>query len=180
MELAKKLAYERHEGQTRKNTGNPFVCHLERVVEIAKTMTDVEDIIKAAWLHDIVEDTETELEEIYALFGKRVGDLVKLETEDKTGDPRETWKARKQEQLDVLKNTDDKEVYIIALSDKLANMEELARDLEDLGDSIWDNFNNNNIEDQKWYYYSFAELVKDLSHHEAYSRYLEVLKTVFK
>lgn len=41
-------------------------------------------VVTAAWLHDIVEDTETTNDEICNMFGDRVGDLVELLT-DKSG-----------------------------------------------------------------------------------------------
>jgi (p)ppGpp synthase/HD superfamily hydrolase len=43
-----------------------------------------EQVICAAWLHDIIEDTPTTLEEIEDMFGHQVGDVVNLLT-DKEG-----------------------------------------------------------------------------------------------
>lgn len=45
---------------------------------------DPEDIIAAAWLHDIVEDTPTTYDEIDEMFGSRIADTVELLT-DKAG-----------------------------------------------------------------------------------------------
>jgi (p)ppGpp synthase/HD superfamily hydrolase len=46
--------------------------------------SDPEEVIAAAWLHDVCEDTFTASDEICGRFGDRVGDLVELVT-DKSG-----------------------------------------------------------------------------------------------
>lgn len=46
--------------------------------------SDPEDIIAAAWLHDVCEDTDTNSDEIRDLFGERIGEIVELVT-DKAG-----------------------------------------------------------------------------------------------
>ena len=45
---------------------------------------DPEEVIAAAWLHDIIEDTDTDLDDIEPVFGARVGHIVALLT-DKQG-----------------------------------------------------------------------------------------------
>ena len=47
-------------------------------------ISEPEEVIAAAWLHDCVEDTKTTNDEICDIFGDRVGDLVELVT-DKSG-----------------------------------------------------------------------------------------------
>ncbi len=75
---------------------------------IVSTMTSDQNVIAAAILHDVVEDAGIAMEEIEANFGERVRELVEAETENKREDlpPSETWRIRKEESLDVLKNTD--------------------------------------------------------------------------
>jgi guanosine-3',5'-bis(diphosphate) 3'-pyrophosphohydrolase len=63
-------------GQKRKYTGEPYINHPAEVVEIVKTVTDNSEMICAAWLHDVVEDTEITLEVIEEHFGNRVRELV--------------------------------------------------------------------------------------------------------
>lgn len=54
--VAKEHAMDAHEGLF-DLAGEPYVHHLETVVEITKRITDDEMTIAIAWLHDIVEDT---------------------------------------------------------------------------------------------------------------------------
>lgn len=65
--------------------------HLKEVVhwvtqfyDPAVNISSLYTLVSAAWLHDIVEDTDTTSDEICDLFGDRVGDLVELLT-DKAG-----------------------------------------------------------------------------------------------
>ncbi|MBF9060307.1 HD domain-containing protein [Rhodobacterales bacterium HKCCSP123] len=80
---AAKLAEERHRGQVRKGPeALPYVTHCEEVARLVETHGGDEDAIAAAWLHDIVEDTDTTLEEVEALFGRSVADIVAEVTDD--------------------------------------------------------------------------------------------------
>lgn len=161
---AKNFAYNKHSGQTRKGKPSiPFTNHLEKVAELITLLTDDEHLIASAWLHDVVEDTDTSLDEIYYEFGDRVGHYVKLETEDKRPHLSESdsWRIRKEEQLNELQNINDKEVYLITLSDKLANLLEMKQDLEEVGPSMWGKFNNQNPKDHEWYYRSFADIFNE-------------------
>lgn len=53
-----------------------FLYHICNVVNILHDVTDNEAIIAAAYLHDILEDTDTTLEELQKEFGDKVANLV--------------------------------------------------------------------------------------------------------
>lgn len=166
VEKAKAYAYKKHEGQFRKGKTVPFITHLEKATKIAEQLTADKEIIAATWLHDVVEDTDASHEDILLLFGKRISHFVKLESENKREnlDEKDTWRIRKEEQLENLKNIskEDEDVYIIALSDKLANISEMHEDLQETtSDEFWNRFNNNNLNDHHWYYSSFYDIVKN-------------------
>jgi (p)ppGpp synthase/HD superfamily hydrolase len=80
-EKAKGFATERHEGQSRKYTGEPYINHPAAVVEIVRSVPHTEAMLAAAWLHDTVEDTDTTLQEIIGLFGTQVGMFVEMLTD---------------------------------------------------------------------------------------------------
>jgi hypothetical protein len=63
-------------GQLRKYSGQPYEEHLRRVAELVADVTDDAEMIAAAWLHDVVEDTPTTIEEIERRFGPGVRALV--------------------------------------------------------------------------------------------------------
>ena len=60
----------------RKYTGQPYQAHLKSVAQILGQVTDDENMIAAAWLHDTVEDTEATHHQIEEQFGKDVASLV--------------------------------------------------------------------------------------------------------
>lgn len=63
MTAAERLARAAHEGQREKFTREPYVNHLERVVALVAKHRD-EDVTAAAWLHDVLEDTDVTLGEL--------------------------------------------------------------------------------------------------------------------
>ena len=60
----------------RKYTQQPYTVHLATVAKIVNSVTDDEEMIAAAWLHDVVEDTPATLYEIETSFGVDVAKLV--------------------------------------------------------------------------------------------------------
>jgi len=70
------FATKAHEGQVRKYTGEPYVTHPIAVSEIVKTVTDDQEMIAAAILHDVVEDCGVTTNELIPIFGVTVMALV--------------------------------------------------------------------------------------------------------
>ena len=71
----------------RKYSGQPYAVHLDRVAKIVATITDDEEMIAAAWLHDVVEDTPATLGDVEREFGVPVTQLVRELTDvSKPGD----------------------------------------------------------------------------------------------
>ena len=62
--------------QRRKYSKQPYEVHLKSVAEIVATVTDDEEMLAAAWLHDTVEDTPATIEDIEREFGEAVAGLV--------------------------------------------------------------------------------------------------------
>lgn len=71
------FATNKHEGQVRKYTGEPYINHCLEVADILRTFNARREIVlMAAVLHDTVEDTETTFQEIRQNFGDEVTNLV--------------------------------------------------------------------------------------------------------
>lgn len=64
-------------GQKRKYTGEPYIVHPAEVVQILKTagVTDP-NMLAAAWLHDVLEDTRLDQRDLVQVFGPVVAVLV--------------------------------------------------------------------------------------------------------
>ena len=113
-----------HQGARRKGSRIPYLSHPIEAAAIVSELTDDEELIAAAVLHDVVEDTPVTLEEVEQYFGERIAAYVGYETEDKRRDlpAEEPWLVRKQEMLTFLRDKADRNARILALADKLSNL----------------------------------------------------------
>ena len=175
------FAAKAHDGMRRKKSQAPYILHPMEAAVIVGTMTDEQNVIAAAALHDVVEDAGITLEEIKEKFGQRVWELVRSETEDKREElpPAQTWRIRKEESLAVLKNAEDIAVLMVWLGDKLANMRSIYRDFKVEGVQMWQRFNQKNVNEQAWYYRSIVNLTERLSDTSAWLEYKTLTELVF-
>ena len=72
------FASRKHDGQTRADGVTPYFSHVSRVAFILSYVFGVTDpeVLTAAFLHDTVEDTATDYDELAEQFGERVADYV--------------------------------------------------------------------------------------------------------
>ena len=170
-----------HDGMRRKKSNSPYILHPLEAAAIVGTMTDDQEVIASAVLHDVVEDPGVTIEEIEQRFGKRVRELVESETENKRTEmpASESWRIRKEESLEVLKNTNDLGVLMIWLGDKLANIRSLYRQLKEDGNAMWEQYNQKDAKEHAWYYYSIIELTSRLSHTSAWLEFKTLVELVF-
>ncbi len=175
------FATKAFEGQVRKCENHPAILHSLEAATITQTVTKDMNVVIAAVLHDTVEDAEITIEEIKEKFGERVAELVAAETENKRPEKslKDTWKIRKQEAIDILKNTNDLGIKAIFLGDKLSNLRSLYRSKLMLGEELWNQFHQNDPEMHRWYYNSILECLEDFSNAPAYNEYNELLNKIF-
>ena len=175
------FAVNAHDGMRRKKSEAPYILHPMEAAVIVGTMTEDQNLIAAAVLHDVVEDAGVTIEQIEARFGRRVRELVQSETEDKRAQlpPSATWRIRKEESLEVLKNTEDLGVLMVWLGDKLANMRAIYRDFKAEGEEMWQRFNQKDPAQQAWYYRSIVTLTQRLAHTSAWLEYKTLTELVF-
>lgn len=76
VDKAKIFATKAHEGQVRKYSGEPYIVHPIEVSEIVARHNGSREMIAAALLHDVVEDTDVTIDEIRTEFGNSVAMLV--------------------------------------------------------------------------------------------------------
>ena len=114
----------KHDGQFRKGEGHtPYIHHPIEVAAILAEVGDIldVDVLQAALLHDTIEDTATTSEELEALFGARVRDIV-LEVSDDTSLPRRERKAQQIEHAPHLSPG----AKVLKLADKTSNVFDVA------------------------------------------------------
>lgn len=182
MDRAIIFATRAHSGTYRKGTMIPYIVHPIEAAAIVSTITADPDMIAAAVLHDVVEDTDATVEEIRFFFNDRIATLVEAESEDKRKDlpPQETWMIRKMETLEFLKSKADRDAKILALADKLSNMRAIHRDQKTVGDKLWERFNEKRKEKHGWMYRQVAEALSELSDTFAWQEYDELVRKTFE
>ncbi|MBU0997386.1 MAG: bifunctional (p)ppGpp synthetase/guanosine-3',5'-bis(diphosphate) 3'-pyrophosphohydrolase [Firmicutes bacterium] len=120
------FAYLKHEGQLRKS-GDQYITHPVQVaITLAEYRVDPNTIV-AGLLHDILEDTETDYEEVKNLFGEEVADIVEGLTKLHmlTYEGSKAAQQVKNHQKMVLAMAKDIRVIFVKLADRLNNMRTL-------------------------------------------------------
>lgn len=120
------LAAERHAGQVRKS-GEPYLAH---PLEVAHLLADMQldwVCVATGLLHDTVEDTDTTVEELKALFGPEIARCVDGVTKlgrvgFRSSEARQAESYRKL----LLAMTQDIRVVLVKLADRLHNMRTLT------------------------------------------------------
>ena len=75
-ERARRFATRAHDGQVRKYTGEPYIVHPIAVAKLVRSVDLDDEVVAAAFLHDVVEDCAISIEEIAERFGSRVAQFV--------------------------------------------------------------------------------------------------------
>lgn len=118
------FAVERHGAQTRP-AGEPYLEHLLETVAVltdGARVTDT-DLLVAAVLHDVVEDTDTTLDEVRDRFGARVAELVAWVTKPEPAPGQDAAAARAGYLARLRQAPDD--AICLKLADRLSNVQRL-------------------------------------------------------
>jgi (p)ppGpp synthase/HD superfamily hydrolase len=110
-----------HEGQRRVADGAPFITHPIEVAMLLEEAGAADEVIAAGVLHDTLEKTDANAYDIYAQFGRRVGDIVRALSHD-AGIP--GYARRKAALRSQVANAGDDALTVFA-ADKLAKVREL-------------------------------------------------------
>jgi GTP diphosphokinase / guanosine-3',5'-bis(diphosphate) 3'-diphosphatase len=119
------FAAHAHEGQQRRS-GEDFVLHPWGAAKICAQLQQDDETITAALLHDVVEDTDAELEDVRAEFGDEIAKLV----EGVTKLTRVQFQSREQAEAEnyrklIMAMAEDARVILIKLADRLHNLREI-------------------------------------------------------
>ena len=174
------FAIHAHSGVERRGKNFPYIIHPMEAVEIVATITTDQELLAAAALHDVVEDTDISVDEIKKEFGERVANLVASESdiivENKSAE--ESWRERKQHAIDRISKL-DRDGKIVAIGDKLSNARAMYRDYKEIGDKLWERFHIKNKNDHEWHYRGLVNSLKDLEGTFAYSEFKEIVDKLF-
>ena len=121
-----------HKGQFRKYTHEPYIVHPKEVARIVSIVTPDLNVVAAAWLHDVVEDTPTTIETIDSEFNSRVAKLVSEVTN--VGAGRGNRAARKRLEREHLAQAcpDAKTIKLADILDNVPSIVEFDPDFADI------------------------------------------------
>ena len=123
--LTKALAFaaEAHRNQRRKGASqDPYINHLIEVVDLVASVEGGDmDVLIAALLHDVLEDTGTGYDELVAAFGERVARIVQENSDDMTLPKTERRRARL---AGISKKS--REARLVKFADIISNLRAIA------------------------------------------------------
>lgn len=172
---AAEFAAKAHAGTFRKGSRVPYINHPMEVALIVAQMTDDEEVIAAAYLHDVLEDTPVSEQDLQVQFGDRILKLVAAETENKT----HSWKERKETTIRHLWAA-PREVKILTLADKLSNMRSTSQDYLVMGEEVWQKFNEKDQQSHQWYIVGIMEALQEFENSLAYQELKNLYEFVFE
>lgn len=112
IEKAKQFAREKHHSQLDDDGLDYFTAHVCQVAMLVRLAEGSENMIAAAYLHDVLEDTDTDEDELRAAFGNEITDLV-LEL---------THEGCKDEYGYYFPRLKSREAIVIKLADRMSNL----------------------------------------------------------
>lgn len=132
---ALEAAREAHAGQIRNGSGGmPYIDHPVTVAELLAEHGFPDEVLAAALLHDVVEESDTEVGDIRARFGEPVGALVGALTDAEEIHP---YGRRKDAHRAGVEEAGPDALAIYA-ADKLANIRALRRVYASEGETVGD------------------------------------------
>jgi len=119
------FAARKHSGQLRRDGRTPYFSH---VVRVAMTVSEVfgchdEETLAAALLHDLIEDTTTDYDDLLERFGKAVADMVAVLTKNMS-----MPEAAREKDYDARIARADWRVRLIKLADAYDNLLDSVND----------------------------------------------------
>ena len=143
------FATKAHASAVRKGSSLPYIVHPLEAMAIVATITSDQELMAAALLHDVVENTDFSLDDIRREFGNRVADLVDAET--------------------------SREIEGVSHVDSWR----MRFNYRQHGDRVWERFNEKNPASHAWYYNQLARSLAPLSDTDAYQEFVSLVKQVF-
>ena len=118
---SKKFAKKKHQHQFRDDKKTPYWKHLEIVVNNLKALgINDQRTYCAGWLHDTIEDTDTDFDDVEKEFDKKTAEIVATVTKD-------TRMRKKEREIAYCKQLKKGswQAQIVKFADILANLEDL-------------------------------------------------------
>ena len=174
---ALRIASSAHQGEVRKSKEIPYIVHPVEAAMVLQRNGQSDKLIAACLLHDTLENTDINKEQLEEEFGSEIKELVIGASEQLEVREEKDWEDRKEHTINYLK-TAPREVKYLSCADKLSNVRSMIRDYEHIGDEFWNRFNRG-YEDQKWYYNGLVDSLDELEGEEIYEQFVLAVNYLF-
>ncbi len=165
IEKAMTLAERAHAGQTRKEAPIPYIVHPVSVALILARHGFSDEVVAAALVHDVVEDTPVSADEIRAELGEEVAELVAPVTHNDSL----SWDEKKKAYIEAVRQAPEG-VKALSVADKIANAHSLLTAYEEQGIGVWKYFNAGR--DKKlWFENAMLEMLQETWKHPLVDEY---------
>lgn len=170
IEKAEQIAISAHKGQTRKDGKTPYIEHPTKVAKKLSQHNFRDEVIAAAFVHDVLEDTDFSEEHLRKELGEEVLAIVKTVSENKSL----PWKERKEGYVEQVRNGSE-EAKAVSIADKIHNASNILSDYNKSGPAIWDRFTGGH-EKTLWSAELALSMFKDSLDHPLVSEYESLVK----
>jgi len=159
-----------HLGQKRKGDGSPYIAHPMRVAMTLARHGFSDEVIAAACVHDVLEDTDYSAERLQCDLNKKVVKIVQAVTNDDTL----KWEDKKLRYIETTKDGPEG-AKAVACADKIDNMLSFLEAYQSQGEAVWKKFNRGK-EGMLWYWVELLKMLKSTWKHPLLKEYEAILK----
>ena len=176
IEEAIKFMVKAFHGQRMKTENTDLSFHSMIVYSMIRDITDTEDALVSALLHDVINDSEYGYEEIEEKFGTLIADMVSDLSEDKSI---AKWLDRKKDYIRRMRANYDIMVINIMVADNLHMLLSSYDAFKKIGDKVWKG-SGGDKDENRWLYREVYNIAKSKkANEELLYRYREILKVYF-
>lgn len=171
------FAAEKHDGQYRKGGRVPYIVHPVQVAFGVSTYTNNEEVIAAAFLHDVLEDcSNVSVDLLREEFGNKVTQIVYEMSLDKYVEYK-NWKEKKKLYLAKINEASEEALVIVAV-DKMSNLRAYFDALRNKGANEIARYFGGTPNEYRWYYEEIGNiLVSTLGEHPVAKDYMEAWRS---
>lgn len=150
-----------HRGKSRKSGDHPYLLHPVAVGQLLAAVGADDDLLCAAYLHDVVEDTDTSLAEIEDYFGSHVARLVGGVTTPSMLEGRPLDKAEQSALVINAMSEAPLDVAALKAADLTTNLTDLVLDARASGLAHWQELFGERTESKITHYLELSEVLLD-------------------
>jgi len=174
LEKAHRLMLKAHGQQVRKTDGSPYVVHPMMVAKKLARLNFHDEVIAAAMIHDVLEDTDITEQQLRQELGDEVVDIILPLSENKKLE----WEERKKKYITDVKNAGHA-TKAVSIADKIHNLESVIETHKTMGPAIWTKFNRGK-EQKMWFEKEMLKSFQESWDHPMIAEYEKLLQQVEK